>query len=135
MFLGFWRMKAIQLQDMLFADDMVMVIETEEKLQHNVNEYQMELSAINVEININKSKTMITAFEIKEHKIKIKGQLLEQVKSYRYLGTLIECNDEVNEKISERTGKMGRLFNMLQSTFFGRKKITKQIKTQVYQKL
>ena len=43
MFLGFWRMKAIQLQDMLFAGDMAIVAEIEEKLQHNVNEYQKEL--------------------------------------------------------------------------------------------
>ena len=61
---------------MLFADDMAIVAESEQKLQHNMNEYQKELSAINVEININKSKTMIIANEIKEHKIKIKGQLL-----------------------------------------------------------
>ena len=66
--------------------------ETEEKLQHNVNEYQKELSARNMEINMNKSKTMIIANEIKIHKIKIKTELLEQVKSYRYLGTLIEYN-------------------------------------------
>ena len=75
MFLEFWRMRAIQLQDMLFGDDMVIVAESKEELQHNVNEYQRELSAINMEININKSKTMIISKEIKEHKIKIKGQL------------------------------------------------------------
>ena len=79
MFLGIWRTKSIQLQDMLFTDDMVIVAETEEKLQHNVNEYQKELRAVNMEININKSKTMVIANEIKEHEIKIKGQLLEQV--------------------------------------------------------
>ena len=50
MFLGFWRMKAIQLQDMLFADDAVIVVEAKEKLQLNVNEYQKELRAINMEI-------------------------------------------------------------------------------------
>ena len=118
MLLGFWRMKAKQLQDMRFGDDMVIVAVTEEKLQHDVNEYQRELSAINLEININKSKTMIIANEIKEHKIKIKGQLSEQIKSYRYMGTLIKYNGKVNEEISERTGKVGRLFNMLKSTFF-----------------
>ena len=73
---------------------------SEEKLQLNVNEYQKELSALNMEININKSKTMIIANEINEHEIKIKGQLLEQVKSYRFLGTLIEYNGKVNEKMS-----------------------------------
>ena len=36
-------MKAIQLQDMLFVDDMVIVAETDEKLHHNVNELQKEL--------------------------------------------------------------------------------------------
>ena len=85
---------------------MVIVAETEEKVQHNVNEYQNELSAINMEININKAKIMMIANEIKEHKTKIKGQLLEQVKSYRYLGTLIEYSGKVNEEISERTGKV-----------------------------
>ena len=68
--LGFWRLDAIQLQDVLFADDMVIVAET------NVNEYEKELSAINLEININKSKTMAIVNETKEHKIKFKGQLL-----------------------------------------------------------
>ena len=66
-----------------------------------------------------------------EHKIKIKEQLLEQVKSYRDLGTLIECNGKVNEEISERTGKVGRLFNILKSTFFGKKEIPEEIKTQL----
>ena len=51
---------------------MVILAETEEKLQHNVNEYQKEFSAINMEITINKSKTMILANEIEQHKIKIK---------------------------------------------------------------
>ena len=66
------------------------------------------------------------------NKIKIKEQLLEQVKGYRYLGTLIEYNGKVNEEILERTGKVGRLFNILKSTFFRKKKIRKEIKTQVY---
>ena len=65
---------------------------------------------------------MITANEIKERKIKIKGQLLERVKSYRYLGTLIEHNGKVNEEISERTRKVRRLFNILKSTFFEKEK-------------
>ena len=34
-----------------------------------------------MEININKIKTIIIANEIKEHKIKIKGQLWEQFKA------------------------------------------------------
>ena len=52
------------------------VAETEEKLQENVNEYQKELSAINMEININKNKTVIMANEIKEHKIEIIGTII-----------------------------------------------------------
>ena len=126
-------MRATQLQDTLFADDTLIVAETEEKLQHNVNEYQKELSAINTEININNSKTVIVANEIQEYKIKIKEQLFEQVK--RYLRKLIEYNDKVNKEISERTENVERLFNMIKSAFFGRKEIPKEIKTQVYQKV
>ena len=95
-------MKSIQLRDMLFADDLIIGAETEEKLQHNVNEHQEELSAIYLEINIHESKTMIITNEIKEYKLEVKGQLSEHVKSYRYVETLIEYNGEVNEEISER---------------------------------
>ena len=129
-------MKAIQLQDMLFADDTVIVAESERKLQHNVNELQRELSAINKEINIHKSNTTIITNEIKEHKIKIKGQLLEQVKSYRYLETLIiEYSGKVNEEISERTGTVGRLFDVLKYTFFGKKKSIRKLKRMYTKKL
>ena len=37
--------------------------------------------------------------------------------------------------MSEETGKVGRIFNMLKSTFFGRKGIPKEIKTESYQKV
>ena len=78
---------------MLFAETEE-TAEAREKLQLNVNEYQKKLNAINMEINVNKSKTMIIANEIKERKIKIKGQLLEQVRSYRYLGIYwFDCVD------------------------------------------
>ena len=66
MFLGFWKKKAIQqLQDMLFADDMVIWAETVDKIQYNVNEYQKELSAGNMEINTKKSKTMMMRMRLK----------------------------------------------------------------------
>ena len=78
---------------------------------------------------------MVMTNEIKQHRIKIKVQILEQVENYGYKGTLIEYSGKVNGETEERTGKVGRLFNILKSTSFGRKEIPKEIKTQVYEKV
>lgn len=41
-----------KIEDVLFADGIVIVAVNEENLQHNANEYQKEMGAINVEINV-----------------------------------------------------------------------------------
>jgi uncharacterized Fe-S center protein len=53
----------------------VLVAETEEKLQQN----QKELGKINIQVNIEKSETMIISTKERKHRIAIQGQVLEQV--------------------------------------------------------
>ncbi|KAJ8934509.1 hypothetical protein NQ318_010558 [Aromia moschata] len=55
---GNWRLNQVTLQDLLFADYMVLLAEIEKQLQQNLNIYQMELWKINMEINIEKTKTI-----------------------------------------------------------------------------
>jgi DNA-directed RNA polymerase specialized sigma24 family protein len=51
---GKWKMKNVILQELPFADDMVLVAETEEILQQNLEIYQKELREVIMEVNIEK---------------------------------------------------------------------------------
>ncbi|GJQ81101.1 hypothetical protein Trydic_g14272 [Trypoxylus dichotomus] len=100
---GNWKMNAINVQELMFADDMVLIAHSEETLQQNLKIYQEELTKINMEINTRKTNTMITAAEERKHSIKIGEKALEQVKSYNYLGTIIQDNGRIEKEPTDAT--------------------------------
>jgi hypothetical protein len=84
-------MQHVYAQSLLFADDIVVIADTEEKLQRSVIEWTQSRKERNgTELNEKKSKVMKVS-ERGEGNINIqcKGEMLEQVDSYTYLGTVI----------------------------------------------
>lgn len=71
------------LQELLRADDMILVAHLEEKLQNNLFIYQTGLKKINAEI---------MASENTKYKISLNEKLLEQLIHLNYLGIIIEKN-------------------------------------------
>lgn len=63
-----WKMRAILLRELLFAEDMVIVAEIEENLQFDLNEYQRVFKKM--EINAIKCKITVIANEGKNIKLK-----------------------------------------------------------------
>jgi hypothetical protein len=73
----------------------VLVAETEEILQQNLEVYQKELRKVNGEENIEKSKTMIITTEERKQRIAIQGQVVEQVTNY----TILEEAEKIDKEI------------------------------------
>lgn len=88
----------------LFADDMVVMAESERNLQHNINLINRELQGINMSINVNKAKSMLISLEGGTHKIIIEGEILEQVNAF------IKSNDKINMEVEKRVAKVGQVF-------------------------
>lgn len=78
---------------------------------------------INMKISNEKSKTMITSTKGIKHRIDIKEQILEQVKSYKYLGIVIGETETIDKEIIQNTGKAGRLYNSLRTLFLEKKEM------------
>ncbi|GJQ68068.1 hypothetical protein Trydic_g10685 [Trypoxylus dichotomus] len=72
---GNWKMNAINVQELMFADHMVLIAHSEETLQQNLKIYQEELT----KINTRKTNTMIIAAEERKNSIKIGEKALEQL--------------------------------------------------------
>ena len=88
-----------------------------------------------MEINSEKTKSMVIAQQEKTHDIILEGNKVQQVKQYNYLGTMISDNGQVDREIGERIAKVGRIYNALKTTFLGKAEIPKHIKAQVYKKV
>jgi hypothetical protein len=70
-----FKTKNVTLQELLFEDNMMLVAKNEEKLQQNSEVYQKEVGKINMEVNIEKSKTMIIFTKERKHQDKYWNRL------------------------------------------------------------
>lgn len=133
--IGNWKMEKVEMSELLFADDMAIVANSAKDLQQNINAMNESLKRINMKININKTKSMIISTQHQTHEIHLEEKIIEQVKCYNYLGTTIEDTGKLDREINERTGKVGRLFNAMRTTFLGKREIPKNIKVEVVKKV
>ena len=100
------RIGGISINDLRFADDTLLVAESEEELQELVSQVEENSLEYGLEMNVKKTKTMVIRRNDKEDcniKIRAGGKVLEQVKQYVYLGHLIteegRCDKEIRRRI------------------------------------
>ena len=78
-------------QALIYADDIVLIVDTERKLQVAADEWKETLEEKGMEINTTKSKVMqVAKTEDLEGQLNIhcKGIQMEQVTKFEYLGTI-----------------------------------------------
>ena len=83
---------------LLYADDIVLMSETPEGLQEEINKTKCYGEKHGLEMNTNKTKTMFINKKSKMSKIdfKLNSLNLEEVKEYKYLGLLISSSGSIN---------------------------------------
>ena len=129
---GMWKLKAMKIKMLSFADDLVIFGKTQRDLQHNVNILNSELITRGLTINAKKTKTMVIGRETRKHKIKLGQDMLEQVDSYKYLGVIIEANCGLKEEINQRIGKATKVYGQLGYTFISKRELTTKTKMSIF---
>ena len=129
---GMWRLKPVNLTTLSFADDLVLFGKSECDLQYNINILNNELSKRGMKINAKKTKTMLVNRETKTHSLKLGREQLEQVKSYKYLGVMINSEGKLREEISQRIQKATAVYNHLGKAFVSKKELTTKTKMAVF---
>ncbi|KAJ4435598.1 hypothetical protein ANN_18214 [Periplaneta americana] len=100
----------LQLDALLFADDLVLMASTEDDLQYSVHNLNMVSEKYNMEINIEKSKIMSFCGKFPvPSKICLNNEIIERVNAFTYLGYTLSPYDEVDiaEKICKCSKTMG----------------------------
>jgi len=117
---GIMLKRNVYLNTLLFADDQVIIQESEDKLQKSVYILNQMSKDYNLKISTEKNKNTM-AFKV-EHlvrsKIEIDGSILEQVKQFNYLGCELSLDGEPDcDKIINRfQGICGTNRNQLKKT-------------------
>ena len=101
------KLGTINLQCLLYADDIVVFSETKNGLQRCMK--KIEAYTEKWKMNLNRKKTKIVVFQkqggMSKVNIQFHGQTLEQVKQYKYLGTIISRNGTFNINSQYLKGK------------------------------
>ena len=102
-----------------YADDMVLIADSEEKLQRLISKLHEECNAKG--LRINKSKTEVMGITKRTERLtvrtNIEGAPIKQVASFRYLGSLVtedgRCDSEIRTRIGMAKSNFGKMRNIL----------------------
>ena len=102
-----------------YADDMVLLADTEEKLQRLMDELTEQCRIKG--LRINKSKTEVMGVTKRRERlpvsINIEGVAIRQVEKFKYLGSLVsedgKCDEEIRARIAMGKANFGKMRNVL----------------------
>ncbi|VDO98560.1 unnamed protein product [Schistosoma margrebowiei] len=94
----------IQLDDLDFADDLALLSQTQQQMQEKTNSVEAASAAIG--LNIHKGKSKILRYNTEcTNPITIDGDDLEDVKTFTYLGSIIDEQGGSDADVKSRIGK------------------------------
>ena len=85
-----------------FADDMALLAEDERMLKNMLMELNERCGDCGMKINISKTKATTIGRKPKKRNIRIKGESIEQVDNYKYLGCNISSNMNYCHEVKQR---------------------------------
>ncbi|VDP29634.1 unnamed protein product [Schistosoma margrebowiei] len=95
----------MQLDDLDFADDLALLSQTQQQMQEKTNSVSAALAAVG--LNIHKGKSRILRYNTEcTNSITIDGENLEDVKTFTYLGSIIDQQGGSDADVKARIGKV-----------------------------
>ena len=107
------------INNLRYADDTVLIAESEKDLQSLVDKVRQESALKGLSLNQKKTEVMVISKKITNQncKINVEGTVLNQVQSFKYLGTIItaygRCNVEVKSRIAQAKSAFHRMKSIL----------------------
>ena len=98
---------AWQMNQLLFADDTVVVADSEEKLCQLVNEFGRVCKRRKLRVNVGKSKVMrcTNGEDGNRLNVVLDGEVLEEVSQFKYLGSVIAADGGVEADVRHRVNE------------------------------
>ena len=123
--LGGIKIVGRNINNIRYADDTVLLADTEERLQELIDRLDEEGRAIGLKINIGKPELMGVTKRTEQLRVEahVNGEAVRQVSSFRYLGSLISedgrCDAEIKSRIAMAKGNFGKMRRILTNLSLG----------------
>lgn len=131
--IGKWNLRTILVQSLLYADDIVLITDSQEKMQEALTEWQEELLRKGMVINTSKSKILVLSREEPEEVHLIcNGETLEVVPEFTYLGTVISSSGKIDPEISHRITRANQVYYQVCNSIIGHREVGVETKRHVY---
>ena len=121
------KVGGVNINNLRYVDDAVIIAESEEQLQQLMNVVEEESAKKGLKINMKKTETMVVTKkkEVPKCTIKLGGEELKQVKRFKYLGSIITEDGRSTSDIIQRINIARSNFNALK-IILTNKKISKK---------
>ena len=125
-----------ELNQLLFADDTVVVADSERKLCQLVTEFERVCERRKLRVNVSKSKVMrCTRNEDGDRLcVMLNGEVLEEVDQFRYLGSVIAANGGVEADVRHRVNEGCKVLGALKGVMKNRR-LRMNVKKVLYEKV
>ena len=117
---------------LLFADDMVLVADSEESLQVNLKKLDETLTKWEMKMNWEKTEVMKVGRERGHCCVAVGDRKLESVEVAKYLGIMISGDGRIEEEIRSRIGKAAKVIGVLNEPVWKQKELSRKTKMKVY---
>jgi hypothetical protein len=101
------------INNLRFADDIDLLNENHISLQEQIGQLTKMAEEAGLVINTNKTKTMVFGGKNIDKQMKVKGENIENVEEFEYLGSLLtwdnNCSKEIKRRINKAIGAMASL--------------------------
>ena len=92
---------------LMFADDTVLIGDSEEKLERLVHEFERVCGRRKLKVNVTKSQIMKIGKNVEENEmnVQLNNRRMDEVDTYRYLGVDISNDSGMSEEVNHRIGE------------------------------
>ena len=119
------KVGGVNINNLRFADDSVLIADSEEKLQNMLNTLVRESKDKGLNMNIDKTEVMVISKHNYEDSprihIRSEDRTVKQVERSKYLGSIISCNGKCEEEIRKRIAMAKQTFGNMKSLLCNRK--------------
>lgn len=123
-----------QIRAVCFADDAVLLANTEDDLQRLLYNFTNIAKTYNMEVSTAKTKSMVIAKEPIRCKLVVEEEIIEQVSSFQYLGIEIRVSSDRNlyKEVRQQALKGARISGYLRDITWKNKYLLTQSKVKIY---
>lgn len=132
-FLGHWKMKPIRINELLYADDLVLIARRKKDIESRLEKWREILEKYNLKINTHKTEVISIARKPEDTDITLDGNEIQGKRNIKYLGARIDEKGDIEIEISSRISNTMRVYWALYQVCFNKKELTKRTKVKIYE--